>query len=167
MHVDDLVIASKSKATIEAFKVEISKVFKIHDLGPTSLILNIRIERDRAKRKITLDQTHYIDSIFADHMSHDHLNGCDIPLAGQLSSKDCPSTPEEVAHMSKIPYREVVGKLLYLSIATRPDIALAVGILYRFNHNPGPKHWAAVKQTLRYIKATRALKLHYGPSDIN
>lgn len=165
VHVDDLVIGSKSKAAISAFKVELSKVFKIRDLGPTSLILNVKLERDRANRTITLNQTHYIDTILADHIPHAHFNGCDVPLAGQLSSKDCASTPEEVAYMSKIPYREVVGKLLYLSIATRPDISLAVGILCRFNQNPGPKHWAAVKQTLRYLKSTRALKLHYGPSD--
>jgi len=165
VHVDDLVIASKSKAAIDAFKKEISKVFKIRDLGPTSLILNVKIERDRINRTITLNQTHYIDSILAEHLPHEHLNGCDVPLTGQLSTKDCPSTLEETAQMAKVPYREVVGKLLYLSIATRPDIALAVGVFCCFNGNPGRKHWAAVKQTLRYLKATCTLKLHYGPSD--
>jgi len=51
--------------------------------------------------------------------------------------KDCLSTPKEKAEMAGIPYGEVVGKLLYLSIATCPDIALMVGIFYHFNSNPG------------------------------
>jgi hypothetical protein len=69
--------------------------------------------------------------------------------------------------MTKIPYREVVGKLLYLSIASRPDISLAVGILCRYLERPGPKHWAAVKHLLRYLKSTRLLKLYYGPSEVD
>lgn len=167
VHVDDLVIASKSKRAIEVFKNELSKVFKIRDLGPTSVILNIKLERDRTKRTITLNQTHYIDSIISEYVSSEVFNGCDVPLTGQLSVKDCPANPKEEALMAKIPYREVVGKLLYLAIASRPDISLAVGILCRYLEKPGPKHWAAVKHLLRYIKSTRLLKLHYGPSEVD
>lgn len=50
-----------------------------------------------------------------------------------------------------------------LSIATRPDISYAVGVLCRYNANPGPKHWAAVKHLLRYLNRTKDLKLHYAP----
>jgi len=167
VHVDDLVIVSKSKHAIAAFKTELTKVFKIRDLGPTSLILNVKLECDRSKRTITLNQTHYIDSIISDYVSSEVFNGCDVPLTGQLSAKDCPSNSKEEALMAKVPYREVVGKLLYLAIASRPDIALAVGIFCRYLEKPGPKHWAAVKHLLRYLKSTRLLKLHYGPSEVD
>jgi hypothetical protein len=85
-------------------------------------------------------------------------------LDGKLSEKDCPSTEKEKEVMRKYPYREAVGKLLYLAIATRPDIAYAVGVLCRFNVNPGPKHWGAVKHLLRYLKGTKDLKLVYAPN---
>ncbi len=44
---------------------------------------------------------------------------------------------------------------------TRSDIAQVVAYLARFNSNPGPKHWAAVKHLLRYLKGTLEHKLHY------
>jgi len=37
-----------------------------------------------------------------------------------------PSTDEEKVKMSKIPYREAVGTLLWLSLGTRPDISYTV-----------------------------------------
>jgi hypothetical protein len=35
-------------------------------------------------------------------------------------------------HTEKVPFREAVGSLLYLSIASRPDIAFAVGQISQF-----------------------------------
>jgi hypothetical protein len=53
---------------------------------------------------------------------------------------------------------------MYLTTMTRPDIAFTVGVLARFNSNPGPQHWAAVKHLFRYIKGTLDFKLTYGPT---
>ena len=43
---------------------------------------------------------------------------------------------EIVEERKSILYRELVGELLYLTIATRPDIAHAVGVLCRVMENP-------------------------------
>src|SRR3979490_236413 len=56
---------------------------------------------------------------------------------------------------------------MYLATTTRPDIAYAVGVLGRFNHNPGPRHWLAVKHLLHYLKGTIDHKLIYGPGEEN
>jgi hypothetical protein len=53
---------------------------------------------------------------------------------------------------------------MYLAITTRPDISYAVGVLARFNSNPGPIHWKAVKHVFRYLKGTLDHKLTYGPT---
>ena len=66
--------------------------------------------------------------------------------------------------MKDVPYVSAVGALLYLAIATRPDIAHTVSVLCRFNHNPGMEHWKAVKHLMRYLKGTVDLKLSYSPS---
>ena len=56
---------------------------------------------------------------------------------------------------------------MYLAVTTHPDISYAVGVLARFNSNPGPRHWLAVKHLLRYVKGTIDYKLVYGFGDIN
>jgi hypothetical protein len=73
---------------------------------------------------------------------------------GKLDKTMCPSTTEEEEHMSSVPYRQLVGTLLHLTMQTRPDIANAVGELSKYMTNPGAKHWEAAKRVLRYIKGT-------------
>jgi hypothetical protein len=65
--------------------------------------------------------------------------------------------------MENIPYINAVGSLMYLATMTRPDIAYTVGVLARFNSNPGMAHWKAVKHLFRYLKGTLDMKLEYGP----
>ena len=79
-----------------------------------------------------------------------------LPLAAhfKLSSAGCPSNAVEKGEMSKIPYDNAVGSIMYLMVCTRPDLAYAIGKVSRFMSNPGITHWEAVKWILRYIKGT-------------
>jgi hypothetical protein len=88
--------------------------------------------------------------------------GCPIAPGATYSKKDLPSSPEEVAQMKHVPYRQAIGSLMYATVATRPDITFAVSILSRFLENPGNVHWEVVKRTLRYLKGTRNTQLTYG-----
>ena len=58
-------------------------------------------------------------------------------------------------------YQSMVGSLLYAAIATRPDIAQAVGVVSKFCANPTQNHLTAAKRILRYLKATAYLGLSY------
>ena len=42
--------------------------------------------------------------------------------------------------MSKVPYSNAVGSLMYGMVCTRPDISHVVGIVSRYMHNPGKEH---------------------------
>ena len=53
-------------------------------------------------------------------------------------------------------YQQAVGCLIH-ACNTRPDIQYAVSQLSRFMHNPGTKHWQAVKRVFRYLKGTMSL----------
>lgn len=59
------------------------------------------------------------------------------------------------------PYREAIGSLMYLAIATRPDISYAIGNCSRFMENPAPVHVNAVKRILKYINGTLNFGLFY------
>ena len=83
----------------------------------------------------------------------------------RFSKEQCPQTPEEVADMCKVPYREAIGSLNYCAVATRPDIAFPVSLLAQFMENPGRIHWEAVKRIFRYLLGTKNWKLMYGTTD--
>jgi hypothetical protein len=51
---------------------------------------------------------------------------------------------------------------MYLAIATRPDIALAVQKLSQFMNYYCPIHWNTAKRVVRYLKGTRNLQLCLG-----
>ena len=54
----------------------------------------------------------------------------------------------------QLPYRELIGALMYLSVGTRPDIAHTVNYLSQFNNCHHVRHWKAAKRVLRYLQGT-------------
>ena len=82
----------------------------------------------------------------------------------QLTKEQCSSSGEEAKEMQKVPYMNAVGALMYLAIATCPDIAFTIGKLAQFNSNPGLQHWKAVKHVFQYLKGTINLWLTYYPN---
>ena len=162
IHVDNLLLASNSRSALQSVKSELGSHFKLHDLGPTTSILGMKLVRDRRARTIALSQPGYIESILHDFQMSD-CNPSHMPMEEslRLSSSMSPKSVEERLAMKDIPYRELVGKLLYLAVATRPDISYAVGVLCRFVENPGTAHWEAGKRILRYLRGTVPLSLVY------
>ena len=65
----------------------------------------------------------------------------DKSLSLSLSRDMCPKTPEEKKKISRVPYASAVGSLMYAMMCTRPDICYAVGLVSRYQSNPGQKHW--------------------------
>lgn len=69
-----------------------------------------------------------------------------------------PATVEEQIKVNNIPYGELIGGLIFLSDATRPDSGFAANILSRFNSNPGKIHWPLAKRVFRYLSGA----INYG-----
>ena len=161
-----ITLASKSVETLDKLVIEMSKHFKLRDLGATSFLLGIAITRDRANRKLYLSQRQYIINKLEEFGMKDCKPvGTSILPGHNLSVQQSPKTPEEKLEMDGIPYINAVSSLMYLAIITCPDIAYAVGVLTCFNSNPGMAHWKAAKHVFRYLKGTMDLKLAYGPGD--
>jgi hypothetical protein len=126
----------------------------------------MEVTRDREKRTLALSQTTYIDSLLRKFNMSD-CKSVSIPLdpTTQITREQCPTSSEAITEMRSIPYRELIGGLVWLSTATRPDLAFAVCILSRFVDNPGLAHWNSAKRVLQYLKGTRTHALTYGASD--
>jgi hypothetical protein len=58
-------------------------------------------------------------------------------------------------------YSQIIGSLMYLASATRPDISFALSKLSWFVSNPGDDHWYALDRVLRYLKGTVDYTIHY------
>ncbi|XP_057982225.1 secreted RxLR effector protein 161-like [Malania oleifera] len=63
--------------------------------------------------------------------------------------------------MKDVPYAFVVRSLMYAQTCTRLDISFAVGMLGRYQSNPGMIHWKATKKFLRYLQGTKDYKLMF------
>ena len=83
-----------------------------------------------------------------------------------LSLDDYPKTSEEKVYMEKVPYALTMGSLMYAMLCTRLDICYTVGIVSRYQSNPGPNHWVIVKHILMYLKRTRDYMLVYLGEDL-
>jgi hypothetical protein len=68
-------------------------------------------------------------------------------------------TVQRKEEMVNIPYRELVGSLLYAAISTRPDISHAVHQLGKHVQLPAYQHWLAGKRVLRYLSGTKQIGL--------
>ena len=58
-------------------------------------------------------------------------------------------------------YSQIIGSLMYLACATRPDISFVVCKLSRFVSNPGDDHWRALERVMRYLKCTMSYGIRY------
>jgi hypothetical protein len=145
------------------FKEELKGHFEITDLGPVKWILGIRVTRDRTARTISLDQESYIEKM-ATRFGLENAHPIRTPMVhGEvLEHSMSPSTPAAKERMVNIPYRELVGSLMYANVATRADIAHAVGVVSQFCQNPGKLHWLAAKRILRYLIGTKSYALVLG-----
>jgi hypothetical protein len=84
-----------------------------------------------------------------------------IMKGDRFSLNQCPKNDLEKEQMKNIPYASAVGSLMYAQVYTRPDIAFVVGMLGRYQSNPGLDHWRAAKKVMRYLQGTKDYMLMY------
>jgi hypothetical protein len=155
VYVDDMIIMSKSKTETQAVKKLLTQTFQMVDFGRAQVILGIRITHDLKHRVLKINQESYVRETLA-KFNMTKCTGVTTPMSKgtDLGREQCPKTPEERAAMADKPYSSLLGRLMYLMVSTRPDLASAVQILSRFMSNPGESHWRALKRLLQYLKYT-------------
>lgn len=153
LYVDDILIAG-NRHEITVAKKQLSQVFDMTDEGEPRHFLGVKITRNREKKSISLDQAAYCEKLLK-RFQHNDCNTAPTPaVESRLSKEMCPTSDEQAKDMADVPYREAIGALLYLSTATRPDIAYAVNQAAKFCENPGRGHWKAVKRIFCYLRGT-------------
>jgi hypothetical protein len=158
---DDVLGASTTKPGEMKVKSELASSYKVKDLGDAKLILGMKIDRD-INRNIRLSQKAFCERIL-ERFNLTEAKPCSTPLPASitLTKSDSPQNNFERQEMSKVPYREALGALMWLQVATRPDLSFAVNLLSRFANDPGRLHWQALKHTLEYVKGTTNYGITY------
>ena len=157
--VDDVVGAATNRKLIDDFLKDFR--YNFSEGGEFDYVLRIRIFQDG--NTVALSQSAAIEDIAAQYKVLD-ANPVYTPMALEAYSRDQmpEKDSEEFLEMSKIPYRNLLGSLLYIAGISRPDINTAVSILSQFAANPARAHWKALKRILKYLYTTRDRKLTYG-----
>ena len=88
-----------------------------------------------------------------------------IMKGDKFSKNKCPQNELEREQMKNILYASMIGSLMYAQVCTRPNIGLIVGLLGRYQSNPGLDHWKAAKKVMRYLQGTKDYKLTYRHTD--
>lgn len=163
VYVDDFMIFYIDEGELLKLKNILHANFNMKDLGLASSCLGINIKQ--SSNFIEIDQSHYIKQV----LERFGMKDCKpAPTPSDVNQKMSISMwNEENSLVGKVPYQELIGSLLYLSGATRPDIAFAVNDLSRFNNNHAEPHWKALKRILRYLKGTIDMKLRYEKTENN
>lgn len=158
--VDDCPIATKDKELMTKVKKEFRRNFKITDNGELTEFAGVKITRDRNHKTFYLSQQVRTVQVLKD-LNLSHIKPVRTPQdPGVALTKDMsPKNDHERQKMERIPYRTAVGKLIWLSMTTRPDIATAVSETSKYVSNPGLGHWSAVKRILGYLQGTTDMTL--------
>ncbi|CAK9820302.1 Retrovirus-related Pol polyprotein from transposon TNT 1-94 [Anthophora plagiata] len=162
IYVDDLILASKNIKVLEEIKLNLMSAFKMVDLGQISNILGINIKRDGPTGKIRLTQKKYIEDLIR-RFNMEDAKTAPTPIEPNMKiiKETSPMSEEEKSEMKCRPYRGLIGALVYLANATRPDIAFAASALSKFSSNPRKIHWTMAKRVLRYLKETSNYGITY------
>jgi len=136
------------------------------DLGAAEFILGMRVRRDRGARRLRLDQEGHVHAMLRS-LGMEECTRRDTPEQHgmKLSKEHGPDVdePRETSYTRKKEYESVVGKLHYIAMSTRPDIAHAVNQLSRFLVSPGVMHLQAAMHVVRYLRGTPHLPIEFGP----
>lgn len=157
VYVDDIIIVSDDYKWIRNVKTELAKDFDIKDLGKIGYCLGINIKQD--VEGISMTQEKYVTDLLR-RFGMDDCNPVCTPM-----DKEATFENNKGVENQRRPYRELVGSLMYLAVATRPDIAHAVSVLAQFNDCNTEAHWQAAKRVLRYLKRTSNYGIIFRRSD--
>ncbi|KAK2578631.1 hypothetical protein KPH14_003657 [Odynerus spinipes] len=144
---DDEVIDEVMEKLKEQFEMVEKKTEKLKFLN-----IRIKIKQDG----IELSQAEYVDRIL-ENFGLKECNPAKTPLDSQTDLNE--SKNSEPAN--KLEYQSMLGSLMYLSTATRPDISYAVSKLSQFSNDPRKIHVTAAKRVFRYLKGTSDYSLKY------
>lgn len=158
LYVDDGLILSKSESVLIKVLKLLESRFKITYQKP-DIFVGLEIERGRDSC-ISINVSTFIHRIIKRFGLTD-ANGLKIPADPNV----CLTDPQHEPSEETVPYRELIGSLIFIATTCRPDISYITNVLSRYMNNYGRIHWNAAKRVVRYLKETDDLGIIYNLSE--
>ena len=142
MHVDDLGIYNDQNDEVLP---QLSEFFK---LKPTDQDYYLGMEITRKDlHTIRITQATYVRSILEEFSNL--IRSSNTPISKRATAYNSEATAAEITL-----FQRIIGKLLYLTCNTRPDILFAVTHASSFSRNPSPSAWEVIRDILGYLSRT-------------
>jgi hypothetical protein len=155
LYVDDILIFGNNENMIKEVKDFLSNSFELKDLGVADVILNIKLHREEGNGGISLVQDHYVEKVLS-LFGYSECSPALTPYDPSVSLRK----NRRIAR-DQLRYSQIIGSLMYLASATRPNISHVVSKFSQFVSNPGEDHWQVLERVLRYLKGTMSYGIHY------
>jgi hypothetical protein len=159
IHVDDFLVVTQEvyfQWLVKAMEQRYSITYYKADL-----CLGIKIEHD-GSGGYNISQQHYLEELLKELNMQDCKPSTISMSKGEVNALTVGDTRgKKLDTNSHALYCQIVGKLMYAMVRTRPDLAYTLSVLGRFTTAPDTYHMALAKRTLVYVKATINYRLHY------
>ena len=154
LYVDDILIFGTSLNVIKEVKDFLSQSFEMKDLGEADVIFNIKLVKE-SNGGVILTQSYYVEKVLSRYGYSDYKSVSTPYDASLILRKN------KRIMRDQLRYSQIIGSLMYLASATRPDISFVVSKLSWFISTPGDDHWKAFERVTRYLKGTMDYEIHY------
>lgn len=148
-------VISSSKSVVETVLSELQKSFEVK-VSEANHFVGIEIKRS-ADGSIFISQEVYIKQIIK-RFGFEDANPISVPADPQTNVT---GTSSVYLEDGEVPYRQLVGSLMFAAIVTRPDIAYSVGVVSRYLNKHTREHWNAVKRIVKYLAGTSNYEIKY------
>jgi hypothetical protein len=155
-----------TKAAIEV-KARLSEKYNIRDLSPAREFLGIEMHREENSTGtgIRVGQKAFITPILK-RFNMQNANDGSTPIDPN-AKLDLAEDRGEKELIDIKGYQAIVGSLMYVALATRPNISFKVAALCRYNSCPFTSHLTPAKRVLHDLKSTADFRLHFSSTGSN
>ncbi len=156
--IDDFhIFALVGSGIIKQIKGKLASAFDMVDMEPLVFYIRLKVTRNCKKKIIQLSQPGYIEKLLDQY-------GMLKAKTAKTPMRETSLLPYEkpVSSNKKTKYAAKIGSIMYAIVETQINIAFATSMVSRFAKNPGPDHFSAVDQILRYLAGSPERGITFG-----
>ncbi|GMF54557.1 unnamed protein product [Phytophthora fragariaefolia] len=126
-------------------------------LGDVKFVLGMEVDYDRKKGKLIIKQDQFVARLL-ERFGQEDANAVRNPM---VLGQDLTPDDSHDRFDKKTKYRELIGSMLHIANATRPDISVALSTLSQYLEDPREMHWRAAIRVLPYLKGTATVGIRF------